>query len=163
MDLITLENIRRLKYRYLRALDLKLWDEFADTLAPDATARYGERLSFTGRDEIVRYMRETVGPGIITVHQVHHPEIEVDGDQATGRWGLDDTVIITEHRTVLRGAAFYEDRYVRQDGVWRIQHTGYDRVYEAMMSLKDLPSYHLTANRWAAPASGSAPVAIDSH
>jgi hypothetical protein len=153
MDLITIEDLRRLKYRYLRALDLKLWDEFADTLAPDATARYGERLSFTGREAIVGYMRASLGPGIITVHHCHHPEIDVDGDTATGRWALDDTVIITEHGAVLRGAAFYEDRYVRADGVWRIQHTGYERIYEAMISLKDLPSYNLTENRWAASAS----------
>jgi hypothetical protein len=152
VDLITLEKLRRLKYRYLRALDLKQWDEFEDTLTPDATATYGERLSFTGRDEIVAYMRRTVGPGIITVHHCHHPELEVDGDRATGRWALDDTVIITEHRAVLRGAAFYEDRYVRHGEVWRIQHTGYERIYEAMFSLKDLPSYNLTANRWATPA-----------
>lgn len=148
-DLIALEELRRLKYRYLRALDLKLWDEFADTLAPDATARYGDRLSFTGRDEIVDYLSQTVGPDIITVHHCHHPELEVDGDRATGRWALDDTVIITRHQAVLRGAAFYQDEYVRQDGDWRIQHTGYVRTYESMVSLQDLPSYHLTANRWA--------------
>jgi hypothetical protein len=27
MDLVELERIRRLKYRYLRCVDLKLWDE----------------------------------------------------------------------------------------------------------------------------------------
>ncbi len=115
MDLVALEDLRRLKYRYLRALDLKQWDEFATTLTADATAHYGDRLSFTGRDEIVHYMSQTVGPGIITVHHCHHPEIEVDGDRATGRWALEDTVIITDHQAVLHGAAFYEDRYVRTD------------------------------------------------
>ena len=33
MDLEALEEIRRLKYRYFRALDLKLWDEYADWLS----------------------------------------------------------------------------------------------------------------------------------
>ena len=151
MDLTILENLRQLKYRYLRALDLKEWDEFADTLMPDATAHYGDRASFSGRDAIVEFMRQSVGPGIITVHHCHHPELQVDGDRATGRWALQDTVIITDHRTVLRGAAFYEDQYVRDGDVWRIQHTGYERLYESMFSLKDLPSFTLTANRWAAP------------
>ena len=32
MDLKTLEELKRLKYRYLRTLDSKQWDEFADTL-----------------------------------------------------------------------------------------------------------------------------------
>ena len=52
---------------------------------------------------------------------------------------------------VIQGAAFYEDRYRRDaDGVWRISHTGYDRTYEAMTALADVPGFKLTANRWAA-------------
>ena len=41
MDLIALEEIRQVKYRYLRCVDQKRWDEFADTLTLDATASYG--------------------------------------------------------------------------------------------------------------------------
>ena len=153
MDLVALEELKRLKYRYLRTLDTKDWDAFGDTLAEDATADYGERLSFTGRDAITAYMRTTLTPAIITVHHVHHPEISVDGDSATGVWALDDTVVVTEHRMLLRGAAHYEDRYERgADGAWRIAHTGYRRLYEAMVSLDDVPSWALTANRWATPA-----------
>jgi hypothetical protein len=33
MDLAALEEIRRLKYRYLRCVDLKLWDEIGDVCA----------------------------------------------------------------------------------------------------------------------------------
>jgi len=153
VDLETLEALRRLKYRYVRTLDRKEWDEFADTLTEDATAEYGDRLRFTGRDAITEYMRTTITPAILTVHQVHHPEIDVDGDRATGSWGLDDTVVVTEHRIVLRGAAYYQDRYERcADGVWRIAHTGYRRLYEAMFSVDDVPSWRLTANPAAEPA-----------
>ena len=149
MDPDTVEELRQLKYRYLRALDLKLWDEFADTLTEDATADYGKRLSFTGRAAIVGYMSKAVGPGIITVHHVQQPQIQVDGDSATGRWALDDTVIVTGQQLLIRGAAFYEDRYRRDGGVWRIERTGYERIYEAMVALKDLPSFQLLENRWA--------------
>jgi len=144
------EQIKQLKYRYLRTLDLKDWDGFAEVFEPDATGSYGPGLEFGSAAEIVAFMRESLGPDIITVHQVHHPEISVDGDQATGSWSLDDTVIVTEHRMVLRGAAYYQDRYERgADGVWRIAHTGYRRLYEAMFSLDDVPSWALTANPWA--------------
>ena len=55
-------------------------------------------------------------------------------------------MIATEHRIVIVGAAFYQDRYERgADGRWRIAHTGYVRTYEAMMSLDDLPSFRITA------------------
>ena len=41
IDLTALEAIRRVKYRYLRCVDLKLWDEMAEVFTPDATADYG--------------------------------------------------------------------------------------------------------------------------
>jgi len=103
MDFVALEEIRQLKYRYLRSVDEKRWDELADTLTPDATAdygtpTYGKPLSLVGRD-----------------------------------------------------------RYLRcPDGAWRIAHTGYQRTYEATLSLADLPSFRLTSNRWAGAAAAPA-------
>ena len=80
------------------------------------------------------------------MHAAGQPEITVDGDTATGSWRFEDTVIATEHRVVIAGAAFYQDRYERgADGAWRIAHTGYVRTYEAMMSLDDLPSFKFLA------------------
>ncbi|MFC0541780.1 nuclear transport factor 2 family protein [Kutzneria chonburiensis] len=156
MDLIALEEIRRLKHRYLRSLDLKRWTEFGLTLTVDATADYGtpvygDRLRLAGRDEIVTFMSRRLGPEVITVHFAGQAEIDIDGDEATGTWNLLDTVIATDRQVVIQGAAFYEDRYRREDdGVWRISHTGYDRTYEAMFTQTDLPGFKLTANRWAA-------------
>jgi len=157
MDLVALEEIRRVKYRYLRCVDLKRWDELADTLTPDATADYGthvysQPLTIAGRDEIVAFMRAKLGPDIITVHFASQPVIDIDGAgrTASGTWCFEDTVIATGHRIVIKGSAFYEDRYARgEDGRWRIAHTGYVRTYEAMLSLEDLPSFRFTANRWA--------------
>jgi len=156
-DLTELEAIRRLKYKYLRCVDLKLWDEIADVFTPDATADYGtpsagRPLNLNGRDEIVGFLRESLGNGIITLHAAGQPEIDIDPDTgtATGSWRFTDTVIATEFRVVISGAAFYEDRYeLGHDGRWRISHTGYQRLYEASMSLDDWPSWQLTANRWA--------------
>jgi hypothetical protein len=155
MDLAALEEIRRLKYRYLRCVDLKLWDEIADVFTADATVDYGTRalgepIKLRGREEIVTFLRKSLGPGIVTVHFASQPEIDVDGVTATGTWSFEDTVIATEFRVVIKGAAFYEDRYARgEDGRWRISHTGYVRTYEVMMSLDDVPSLKFTANRWA--------------
>src|SRR5438270_10647391 len=108
MDLKTLEELKRFKYRYLRTLDSKQWDEFADTLTDDVTGNYGANLRFVGRDQLVDFMRASLPESIITVHQCHHPEIELNGDTATGRWYLEDKVIILEHRMLLTGAAFYD-------------------------------------------------------
>jgi hypothetical protein len=160
MDLAALEEIRQAKYRYLRCVDLKRWDELAGVFTPDATADYGtpalgQPSRLAGRDDIVAFLRGRLGPGIITVHAAGQPEITVDGDQASGTWRFEDLVIATEYQLAISGAAFYEDRYARgPDGRWRIAHTGYVRIYEATMSLADLPSFRLTANHWAAQPAG---------
>ena len=150
MDLVALEEIRRLKHRYLRCVDLKLWDEFAEVFTEDAVAEYdtpviGRTLRLDGRDAIVAYMRKNLGPGSITTHTAGQSEIEVDGDRATGVWALDDSVIIPEARLLIRGAAHYTDAYVRgSDGRWRVEHTGHRRTYEYTVSLDDVPSLKFT-------------------
>jgi ketosteroid isomerase-like protein len=154
MDLATLEEIRQVKYRYLRCVDTKLWDEIGDTFTEDATVDYGTQaygkpLKMSGREAIVAFFRDNLGPDILTVHTAGQPEISLgaDGDTATGIWSFQDTVIATKYRVVVTGAAFYHDRYVRgADGRWRISHTGYTRTYEAMLSLDDLPSFKLIAS-----------------
>ena len=100
--------------------------------------------------QIVGFMRDNLGPTMITLHQVHHPELSVDGDTATGTWGLQDRVIMTEHRLLLDGASYYDDDYRRgADGTWRIARTSYRRLYEHMISMDDVPSFQLTATPWA--------------
>jgi hypothetical protein len=66
---------------------------------------------------------------------VTHPEITVDGYEASGTWYLQDRVIVADFNFMLIGAAFYRDRYRRTDDGWKISSTGYDRTYEATMSL----------------------------
>jgi hypothetical protein len=141
VDSEAVEEIRQLKYRYLRTLDLKRWEEFAGCFVPDATGDYAG-LVFDDRDTLVGFMRENMGPGLISLHQAHHPEIAVadDGGSATGVWYLEDKVIVPDMGFVLEGAAFYDDRYVRTPDGWRIEHTGYRRTYEMSWSTADVPS-----------------------
>ena len=134
--------VEQLKYRYLRTLDLKQWDEFAACFTPEASGDYAG-LAFASRDEIVAYMRANLGPELITAHTAHHPEIEIRDDAATGVWYLQDTVIAPDLGFVLEGAAFYQDRYIRTDDGWRIQHTGYRRTYEMSWSTADVESLRI--------------------
>lgn len=129
-------DITRLKYRYLRCLDTKQWDDFTGCFTEDATADYNG-LEFTDRASLVDYMRENLGAGVLTMHQAHHPEIDVDADTATGTWYLHDKVIVDAFRFALEGGAFYSDRYVRTTDGWRIQHTGYRRTFEMTWNLDD--------------------------
>src|SRR6478672_9057582 len=90
IDLATIEEIRQVKYRYLRCVDLKLWDELAEVFTPDATVDYGTQvygkpLKLAGRDEIVGFLRDKLGPDMITVHRAGQPEISVHGDLRLAR------------------------------------------------------------------------------
>lgn len=137
-----IDEIKQLKYRYLRALDTKHWDDFAATLTEDVSGDYGESLgaehTFADRESLVDFMRTSLGPAIITEHRVSHPEITVDGDTASGVWYLQDRVIAPDFNFMLIGAAFYRDRYRRTADGWKICTTGYDRTYDASMSLENL-------------------------
>ena len=62
-DLLTLREIEQLKYRYLRTLDLKDWDAFAEVFEPEATGSYGEGLQFGSAAEIVSFMRGSLEIG----------------------------------------------------------------------------------------------------
>jgi hypothetical protein len=154
MDLASVEAIKCLKHRYFRTLDLKEWETFGDCLAVDVRARYGtqamgEPLHYDSREAVVEFMSQNLGPGVITMHVASHPEIEADGDTARGTWAFEDTVIVPDFKVSIRGAGYYRDTYRRDDdGAWRITSTEYDRVYEAMTSLDDTPSFKLIANRW---------------
>lgn len=146
-----IEAIKDVKYRYLRALDTKHWDDFAATLTEDIDGDYGSNpdgtgtLRFTDRTALVDYMRTSLGAAIITEHRVDHPQITFDGpDDASGVWYLQDRVIAADFNFMLIGAAFYRDRYRRTADGWRICATGYDRTYEATMSTENL-GFHLKA------------------
>lgn len=152
-DLQEIEAIKRLKYTYLRCLDLKQWAEMAECFTEDATAAYGDgKYSFAGRDKIMQFLRDALGGrNIISSHRVQQPEIDlVSATAATGVWALDDTVIETQSSSVIRGAAFYHDEYVKIGGQWKIKSTGYQRLFEERLSRNDTPSWRLTVNRWAA-------------
>jgi hypothetical protein len=154
MDLVAIEEIKRLKHRYFRTLDLKLWEEFGDCLTEDVTALYGTQamdkpLHYDNRADVVAFMSENLGTDVVTIHIANHPEIDVDGDTATGSWAFEDTVIVPGFRMQIRGGGYYVDTYRKDpDGAWRIASTQYERIYEAMTSLDDTPSFKLIANRW---------------
>jgi hypothetical protein len=151
-EISSIEEIRQVKYRYLRCVDLKLWDDIGDTLTEDAildfgTTDFGGLLEITGRSEIVAFSRSKFGPGTLTTHTAAQSEISIDGSTATGVWSIRDTLLATRHGMVITSAAFHYDRYERgADGRWRIARTSYARNFEAMVSLKDMPSFRIIAS-----------------
>ena len=149
IDLASIEAIKQVKYRYLRALDTKHWDAFAETLAEDITADYGASMGiahqFNDRAAVVDFMRSSLPANVLSEHRVSHPEISLTGpDSASGIWYLQDRVIMPDYDLMLIGAAFYHDRYTRTADGWKISATGYERTYEATMSLSGIADFKVT-------------------
>jgi hypothetical protein len=158
-DLVEIEEIKRLKYRYVRLLNLKELDELAHCFAAEATAADGGgQYAYQGREAIMAFLRSNPGgTTVLTSHKVHQPEIDRTGpDWARGVWGLEDVVVSTEFGITIRGSAFYTDEYLKLDGSWRIRSTGYKRVYEEMeprvADLKVTASWRGTGGKSQIPA-----------
>ena len=99
-DLVEIELIKRLKYRYLRSIDQKLWDDCSSPASsprpPPATAA-GSTSSRTGPTSWRSAASRWAPPPSCRSHRCHHPEIDLVGaDEATGTWALEDTVILTD-------------------------------------------------------------------
>lgn len=132
--------IEQLKYAYFRCLDTKDWDGIADLFCEDASTAYDDgAISFTGREQIVGFLRDALGSGaVVSMHTGHHPEIELtSADTATGRWYLVDQVIAADGSWRLHGTAVYEDTYRREGGRWWIATTGYSRIFEEVLVVED--------------------------
>ena len=148
-DLVEIELVKRLKYRYCRCLDQKRFDDMEALFTEDATAAYGGgAIQLDDRAAILAFLRDALGSeSMLTSHLVSHPEIDLVGPtEATGIWALRDVVLHEELGIDIRGASFYEDRYVMVDGTWLIAHTGYKRVYEEIVPRS--PDARLTASWW---------------
>jgi len=127
-DLVEIEAIKQLKYRYLRYLDQNRTQEMADLFIEDATATYSDgKWTLNSRAEIVAFLGRRKR---ISLHTAHHPEISLTSKTtATGIWTLEDTQFY-EDGSALHGAAYYEDTYIKDEGGWRISSTGYRRSFE---------------------------------
>lgn len=111
--------ICNLKAAYCRLLDTQDWDAwktlFTDDVHVDTTDSGG-----TVTDDLATYASATAKSleHAKTAHQVHSPEIVIDGDRAEAVWAMQDRVV-WEGRS-LTGYGHYREKYVRTDAGWKI-------------------------------------------
>jgi bile-acid 7alpha-dehydratase len=128
-----IEAIKRLKNKYFRCLDSKLWDEMAECFTEDATTSYTDgKYSFRGVEAIIGFLKKSLGADtVLSMHQGHQPEIDITSETtAKGIWTSEAGLIITDRNVSTREVNFYYDEYVKIGGQWKIKHTGYKRLFE---------------------------------
>ena len=128
--LIDIDEIKALKYRYIRLVDAHRFDEWGNgCLTEDCYLSTNELGTWIGRDNIIAAVRRGYGSAK-TIHQVHMPDITITGpDTATAIWALSDyaTWIVDGNRVIDWGRGRYEDSYVRTAQGWRINQTVLER------------------------------------
>ena len=140
LDLEAIELIKQLKARYFRFLDTANFDGLQTVFTADATAHFigGDyEFELAGWDALKDFYQQSFTTETFGMHTGHHPEIDVDGETATGIWYLHDIFLSVKDNHRVMGSALYRDRYVKSDGVWRIAHTGYERLYEEVSTIGD--------------------------
>ena len=76
---------------------------------------------------------------------MNHPEIDVlSPTEAVGTWYLKDWFLDMRHKIVTDGTALYKDKYLKRDGRWQIHYASYERVYEIVTPVTEMPN--LTAH-----------------
>lgn len=140
LDLEAIELIKQLKARYFRFLDTRNIEGLQSVFASDAQAYFkggSYEFSLNGWPELEAFYQDNFSPHQFGIHNGHHPEITVEGDQATGLWYLQDMFIDTQRNITTRGSAIYEDSYKKIDGEWKISRTGYKRLLEEIEERDD--------------------------
>jgi hypothetical protein len=137
--LCAVEEIRKLKARYFRAVDTHDWALLSEVFGDDIVCDFRGATTPTGADSGVPLLREEdqvlrgraavlAGleidlTGVGSVHQGYLPEIEiVDQETATGVWAMSDILIPADATPFreLRGYGHYHETYRVERGAWRI-------------------------------------------
>ena len=110
------------KARYCRLLDTKDWAGYANLLTEDFLLDITEGTQIPllhGRKAALEQIRAALAE-TQTVHQVHAPEIELDGDEARVIWALQDRIIRGADRPSITGYGHYHERWVHRNGEWKL-------------------------------------------
>jgi hypothetical protein len=146
-----IEAIKRLKHAYFRCIDTVDMEELKRLTHPEVTTCYiggSYRIELQGREEFLEMIASSFHAECSCRHNGHHPEIEILSEtEATGIWYLHDDFY--NYRAMVRteGTALYRDRYLKVDGRWVIRHQSYERIYERIEKIPEMPK--LTVNRLA--------------
>lgn len=147
--LVAVEEIKRLKARYFRAIDTKDWAALATVFAPDAVFDFAEATidpidsppdaprpePVSGGDAIVAAVRRAL-TSVNSVHHGHVPEIEVtSATTASATWPMEDVIRRLDPESGrplphggFTGYGHYHETYTRLDIGWRIQTSKLTRL-----------------------------------
>ena len=118
--LVALEEIKQLKARRDRAVDMKDWATFESLHAPDHRSHADGFEEWTSAAQLVANIKANL-EGVTTIHHSHTPDIRFQSAvTATGIWAMEDNLywMQGDQEHWLRGFGFYHETYEKRDGQW---------------------------------------------
>jgi hypothetical protein len=121
-----IEDIRNLKGKYFRCMDMKLWDELPSVFTKDmrVITPAGETYSSSGAEYAAGLQNSLTSS--VSCHQGLTGEIEViDENNAKAIWAMQDVIVWKDRhprqgwKSIL-GRGHYHETYRFEDGAWRI-------------------------------------------
>jgi len=117
-----IEAIKKLKARYYGYCDAGYdADGLISLFTDDAVWDGGSFGRYEGRKAIYDFFAGVSKLLPFALHYVMNPQIDVEGDRASGRWYLLEPCTFAQGSQAVWGAAYYEDRYVKVGGAWKFQ------------------------------------------
>ncbi len=143
--LVAIEEIKQLKARYFRYIDMKEWELLPSVFTADCTFGFegvvpGEVSRYASVDDFVDGLQVILG-GVTSVHHGHTPEITLSGPRtATGIWAMTDLLErpVGHPLSSFTGYGHYHEHY-RKEEAWRIAS-----VYLSRLLKVDHPNRELT-------------------
>src|SRR5437867_1027006 len=161
-----IHDIKRLQSSYAHYAELGLWYDLGDLFATNGVAHYAQG-DFRGPESLRKFYLQELGRGQLGLaegriypHIMIQPVVTVaaDGKTARGRWHV-IAMLGSYGASASWAGVVYENRYVFENGVWKISELSYNSQYIGRysppglsLSKWDLP-YHFT------PQSAGDPVA----
>ena len=143
--LLAIEDIKQLKARYFRTMDMRDWDAMAEVFCRDARfdcsegfATYALDGKKSGTEWPVTHGREAIMEWIsaafaeqTSCHHGHCHEVVIESEtEARGIVAMEDYIFGPDRKTrILQGAGHYHERYRFEDGAWRIAETKLTRLF----------------------------------
>ena len=133
--LVAIAEIRRLKARRVRSMDLKDWPGYAACHTSDAVtttfqSEVGDTDPVVGGEAIAARLARQL-EGRTTAHHLHEPEIEITSSTtAKGVWPMEDMLWWSEEDADhwLHGYGHYHETYQKIDDEWLIKSRSLSRI-----------------------------------
>ncbi len=119
-----IEAIKKLKARYCAGADERDEEAFVGCFTEGAIWDGGSFGHYEGQAAIREFFQAIPKALSFAIHYVMNPQIEVNGDRATGRWYLLEPCTMRQEggEQAVWGSARYEEEYVRVNGEWKMQN-----------------------------------------